>query len=341
MPETILSRKVITLVILIGLLVLTFLILRPFFPAIFLGLIIAYFLQWPTKKLTKLIKSKGISAAIICAVFVIVLAVLLYFLAQTTITEAFNVYLSIGKVDFSGFLHNIVNFFFPKSPEIASQISTTLQVTITDLVKSYVDSVKKILTNIPSLFVNFFITFFVAFYGLRDGDKIVYYAKEILPFQSEINDKFARRSKEIASTIIYGQVIVGIIQGIATGIGFYIFGASSPLFFTLLAMFFAMLPLLGAWVIWIPVSLLLIATGHTMNGIFLLIYGLLVVSTIDHIVRPFIVGKKGTMNPVIILLGMIGGLAIMGPVGLVVGPIILEYALIFIELYRTGKVEKG
>jgi predicted PurR-regulated permease PerM len=338
MPESILSKRVITLIILIALLILTFLIIRPFFAAIFLGFVIAYILQWPYKKLTKLIKKKGVSAAIICAVFVIILVVGIYFLGQITIKEAFNLYMNMGKINFASLIDKIISWAFPNSPDIATQISTTIQVTITDLVNSYVTSMKKAITDMPKLFVDFFITFFVAFYGLRDGEKILNYIKEILPFSHDINEKFVKRSKDIAFATIYGQIIVGLIQGVTAGIGFYIFRAQSPLFFTLLAVFFAILPLLGAWIVWIPVSISLIASGHTMNGIFLFIYGTVVVSTIDNIVRPYIVGKKGAMNPVIILLGMIGGLTLIGPIGLVVGPLILEYALIFIELYRVGKI---
>ncbi len=337
MADTIISKRVITLIILVGLLVLTFLVAKPFLSAIFLGLILAYFLQWPYKKLTKIIRHKSTAAAIVCAIFVVIMAVGLYFLIQITITEAFNLYLNIGKLDFASLIHKIVGWIFPKTPELATQASTQIQVTITDLITSYVNAAKNAIKDIPKLIIDFFITFFVAFYGLRDGERIINYIRGILPFSSDINEKFIKRSREIAFATIYGQVIVGLIQGITAGIGFYIFGAQSPLFFTLLACFFAMLPLLGAWVIWIPVGLSMIAVGNTLNGIFMLIYGALVVSTIDNIVRPFIVGKKGAMNPVIVLLGMIGGLTLMGPVGIVVGPLILEYALIFIELYRTGK----
>jgi predicted PurR-regulated permease PerM len=186
--------------------------------------------------------------------------------------------------------------------------------------------------------IQLFIAFLVAFYGLRDSGRIMGYIKEILPFQSEVNEKFIKKSKDIAFATIYGQIAVGIIQGLTAGIGFYIFKAQSPLFFTLLAIFFAMLPVLGAWVVWIPVALSMVAVGNSTNGILLAIYGALVVGTIDNIVRPFIVGKKGKINPLIVFIGMVGGLTLMGPVGIIVGPLALEYALMFIELYRTGNL---
>lgn len=339
MNDGVLSKKWTALAILVLLLVLVFFIIRPFFTSILFGIIIAYILGWPYNQLARLIKHKTTTAIIICIIFFVVVGVGVYLLAQTTIREAFTLYMDMGKIDILKLTSSVVDFLFPNSPQISTQISTTIQTSITDLVNTYVQSVKKLILNVPQLIAEFFIAFLVAFYCLKDKEAILNYIREILPFEPDINEKFIKRSKDISFATIYGQIVVGIIQGITAGIGFYLFGAQSPLLMTLLAIFFAMLPLLGAWVIWIPVALALVATGSLMNGIFMAVYGLLIVGTIDNIVRPFIVGKKSRINPVIIFLGMVGGLALMGPVGIIAGPIVLEYTLIFIELYRKGNLK--
>ncbi|MCX6742330.1 MAG: AI-2E family transporter [Candidatus Pacearchaeota archaeon] len=334
-----LTRKIFVIAILLILLVLAFIIVKPFFGAIVLGIIMAYVLQWPHKKLTKLIKKPGISAGIICVLFFVILTVGVYFLAQIIIKEAFNLYLNVGKIDLLALIDKMLGFMFPNSPDMIRELSITVQRSITEIVNALITEIKGTLLNIPSLITGFFVSFFVAFYGLKDGKKIVDYIREILPFQPEINDKFIKRSEQISFATIYGQVAVGIIQGLTAGIGFYMFKTQSPFLFTMLAVFFAMLPLLGAWVVWIPVSLSMIATGSQMNGILLAIYGLLVISTIDNIVRPFIIGKKSKINPLIVFIGMLGGIIVMGPVGIIAGPIILEFLLIFIELYRTNNLK--
>jgi predicted PurR-regulated permease PerM len=333
------TKKIFVGVIILVLLILTFIIIKPFFGAIVLGLILAYVLQWPHKKLTKLIKRPGISAGIICILFFIVLTVGIYFLAQLIIKEAFNLYLNIGKIDLLALIDKVLGFMFQNSPDMTRELSITVQRSVTEIVNAVITGVKGSLLNIPSLITGFFVSFFVAFYGLKDGEKIIAYIREILPFQPEINEKFIKKSAQISFATIYGQVAVGIIQGLTAGLGFYLFKAQSPFLFTLLAIFFAMLPLLGAWVVWIPVSLSMIATGSQMNGVLLAVYGLLVISTIDNIVRPFIVGKKSKINPLIVFIGMLGGIIVMGPVGIIAGPIILEFLLIFIELYRTNNLK--
>jgi predicted PurR-regulated permease PerM len=339
MSESILSKKAIALTILVLLLVLVFFILKPFFTAIILGFVIAFVLNWPYKKLSKLIKKPGIAAGVICFIFLALIAVGVYFLAQATITEAFNLYLNIGKIDLVNLINKAVTLLFPNSPEITTQVASTVQVAITDLINSFIQGMKTVISETPKLVAQLFITFLIAFYGLKDGDKILNFIKEILPFDHDINEKFIKRSKDVVFATIYGQIIVGIIQGIVAGIGFFIFHAQSPLFMALLATFFAILPLLGAWVIWIPVALAMIAAGHTTSGIFLLIYGFLIVSTVDNIVRPFVVGKKSSINPAIIFLGMVGGLLLIGPIGIVAGPIILEYTILIFELYRKGNLK--
>ncbi len=339
MSDIILSKKTIALAILAILLVLVFFILKPFFTSIILGFIIAFILNWPYKKLSKLIKRPAISAALICIVFLAVIATGIYFLTQASIKEAFNLYLNLGKIDLLNLIDKLVSWLFPNSMDLTNQITTTIQVAVTDLINSFIQGMKKIIVNIPQLIAQLFITFLIAFYGLKDNEKIIGFIKEILPFDHDVNEKFIKRSQDVVFATIYGQIIVGVIQGLVAGIGFFIFKAQSPLFMTLLAIFFAILPLLGAWVIWIPVGAAMIAAGNTMNGIFLIIYGLLVVSTIDNIVRPFVVGKKSAINPAIIFLGMVGGLLLMGPVGIVAGPIILECVLLMFELYRKGNLK--
>ena len=339
MSESILSKRTIALAILAILLVLVFFILRPFFTSIILGFILAFILNWPYKKLDKLIKKPTISAALICLVFLAIISVGVYFLAQATIKEAFSLYLDLGKVDLLNLINKLVAWLFPNSVELTTQITTTIQVAVTDLINSFIQAMKKIIMDIPQVVAQLFITFLVAFYGLKDNEKIINYVKDMLPFDHDVNEKFLKKSKDVISATIYGQIVVGIIQGIVAGIGFFIFKAQSPLFMTILAIFFAILPLLGAWLIWIPVAIAMIASGATTNGIFLLIYGFLVVSTIDNIVMPFVVGKKSSINPAIIFLGMVGGLLLMGPVGVIAGPIILECVLLMFELYRKGNLK--
>ena len=332
------SRRTIAIIITAALAVLSFLIVKPYISALLFGIILAFIFQFPYKKLNKLIKKPTISSLIICLLVIIVLALGVYLTAQVTVKEAFNLYMSIQKLDIFNVINKVILKAFPESPELARQITVTLQQTLVTLTNNFMTQASKYMTYAPQFFIQIFITFFVMFYFLKEGDKILAYVKEILPFNKEINEKLIKRSKDVAHATIYGQIIIGIIQGITAGIGFYIFGAPSPLFFTILAILLSILPFVGSWLIWFPLGLIMIAAGNTVNGILMMVFGIVIVSTIDDLVRPFIVGKRARINPLIVLIGMLGGLVLLGVIGLVIGPIVLEYLLIFIELYRTGKI---
>lgn len=331
------SRRVLAVAILLVLIVLAFILVRPFLIAIILGLILAFILNPVYLKLNKFIKSKTACALLITLVILIIVAIGLFFIAQITIKEAFNLYMQIQKVDFYSMINNLLSKVF-ESPDLSRQITTTIQQGIISLTSSFTEGVGNILTNAPYIILQFFVVFFVAYYALRDSPKIINYLKEVLPFSPEVNERLLKRSRELTHATIYGQVIVGLVQGAVAGIGFYIFGAPSPLLFTMLAILLSIIPFIGPALVWVPLSLLMIATGNLTNGILLFVFGVAVVSWIDNLLKPSIVGKKGKINEIVALVGMIGGIALIGPVGLVIGPLILGYLLLFIELYRTGHI---
>ncbi len=336
-----LSRIILAVILFLLLLAACFVIIRPFIAAILGGLILAYLLNWPFKEIDKLIKNRSISALIVCGLAVIILSVGAYFVAQITIKEAFDLYVNFQKIDLNSFLNNIFHSLFSTfSPEITSQMVAQMQQAIATLTSSFMNAVGQIMTDSIEILLQLFIAFFVAYYALKERDKTADYLKQVLPFSEEVNERFVKRSREVASATIYGHFLVGLIQGACAGVGFYIFGAQSPLLFTLLAIFFAMIPYLGPWVIWIPVSISLIASGNVVNGMLLLVFGFIFVSTIDNILRPYIISRRAKINQIAVLIGMLGGLIILGPVGLIAGPIILEYLLLFLELYKTKEINK-
>ncbi|GAG19280.1 unnamed protein product, partial [marine sediment metagenome] len=131
------------------------------------------------------------------------------------------------------------------------------------------------------------------------------------------------------------------IQGIIAGIGYFIFGVPNALLLTILTIFVGIIPLIGPWLVWVPIDIYLFASGHSGAGFGLLIYGLVVISWLDTIIRPLIVSRKSQINPAIVIIGMIGGLFVFGILGLLAGPLILAYVLLVIELYRKKTFNKN
>jgi len=181
------------------------------------------------------------------------------------------------------------------------------------------------------------VVFFTFFFVLRDKDKLIAYTKSLSPFPREIETKLFDSSRAIATSVIYGQIIIGIIQGLILGVGLLIFRVPNSLIFTLLAVLAGIFPIVGTTLVWVPVVIYLFISGDTFSSIGVTIFGV-VSSTVDNFLRPIIVSKRTNINSLLILIGMIGGFFLFGILGFILGPLVLAYLLIILELYRNKKV---
>jgi len=318
------------------LIALAFFVVKPYVSAILAGIFLAYVFNIPFKKLNKKIKKPGFSAAIICIAVILFLGIAIYFLAQVTIKEAFDFYLKIQEIDVAKEITNFFQKLFHASSEVTEQISITIRQAILKLTNTFILNVSEVITDIPKLLIQAFITFFVFFYFLKEGDNVMVYLKRVMPFNKKIKERFFKRSANLTWAIIFGQIVTGLIQGAVAGIFLYFFKAPSPVFFTLLSMLCGVLPFIGPWLVLIPLGLFMIAENSTLLGILLIVIGVPVTSIVGEWLRAFFVGKKGFINPAVALVGMLGGLKFMGIIGLVIGPLILEYLLIFVDLLKKN-----
>jgi predicted PurR-regulated permease PerM len=332
------SKRFIAIAIALALLILSFILVKPYIAAVLTGIFLAYIFYLPYTKLNKVVKKPGVAAAIICVVVVVLLGIGLYFMAQVTIREAFNLYMQVQKMQVFDVIDNTLAKLFTIAPELSRQISLTLQQSAISLTNTFINFVGRIITNAPQLMISFFITLFCFFYFLKEGNNIIHYIRELLPFSSEANEHFLKRSQQITQATLRGQIAIGVIQGIVAGILLYVFHAPSPLFFTILAVFAGILPFIGPWLVLVPVGLIMMASGSVLYAVLLMAIGLVVCGVIGEIGRPLIAGKISKTNPALMFIGMIGGLALIGPIGMIVGPLILEYMTIFIHLYRKGEI---
>ena len=154
----------------------------------------------------------------------------------------------------------------------------------------------------------------------------------------DVENRLIHSSKAITISVIYGQIVVGIIQGIIVGLGFFIFNVPNPLFLTLLAILAGMFPIIGTAIVWIPVIIYLFIAGSIFPAIGVAAFGI-VSSVIDNILKPIIVSRRTRMHPLLILIGMVGGLLLFGIFGIILGPLILAYVLILLEVYRNRNIK--
>jgi predicted PurR-regulated permease PerM len=325
-------KKIASSIILITLIVLSFLLIKPILLAILLGAIFAFILAPVNKWLKKYIKSENMRAILISVLLTLLIILPIVFLAPVIINQVLKIYLASEQVDFVA----IFSKLFPILG--SSQIPIILQSIFDSSISSMLNSIAEFLSldNIMNYFLKSLVVLFTFYFVLRDKEKIKDYIKSLLPFSKEVEKKLFERSSQVTSSVLYGQVVVGIFQGIVTGIGFFLFMVPNALFFTLLASLAGILPVIGTTLVWLPMAIYLLASGNTISAIGVTAFGL-ISSSIDNFLRPVIVSRKTKMHPAIVLVGMIGGLFFFGVLGFILGPLILAYLIILLEVYKNKR----
>ena len=315
--------------------ILVFILLRPVLISLVAGLILAYIFLPLYKWVLKCAKYRTLSAFIVIFALVAIAVIPLWYALPVLINQFFEVFKLSQTVDLSSILQKI----FPSiTKDILIQAGTTITAVVSKASTSVLSSAVNLFSEIPSLLLSLLVVGFVFFFGLRDSEELTKIAKEISPLNKAKEKILIQQFKDITESIVYGQFVIGISQGLLAGIGFLVFGVDKALLLTLLTIFCSIIPILGPYIVYIPVAIFIFASGNTGAGIGFLLYNLIIVSTLDNFLRTYIVAKKTKMNQGIVLIGMISGLIMFGVVGLLIGPLILAYFLIILQLYREKEL---
>jgi predicted PurR-regulated permease PerM len=173
-----------------------------------------------------------------------------------------------------------------------------------------------------SFILSFSVGLYVMFFLLRDGERIGRTLLRTIPVERSITERLAERFLGIVRATIKGSGVVGLVQGVLGGISFLIVGLDSALLFGVLMTIFALVPVIGAGAVYVPVGLWLLVTGAAWQGIFVLVVGFVVISSADNVLRPILVGRDTGIPDWIILVTTLGGISFLGFSGIVLGPLV-------------------
>jgi predicted PurR-regulated permease PerM len=164
---------------------------------------------------------------------------------------------------------------------------------------------------------------FVLFFVLRDGPAFAGAFVRMLPIEARLRQRLWRHLIDVTRAVFMGIGLTALVQGTLLGIGFAIAGLPSPLVFGVLGALFALVPMVGTTIVWLPAALWLAATGETGYALFMLAWGLLVVGSVDNFLRPILISGRVEVPTLAVFVGVMGGLSAFGFVGLFLGPIVL------------------
>jgi predicted PurR-regulated permease PerM len=171
--------------------------------------------------------------------------------------------------------------------------------------------------------VSFVLMLFVLFFVLRDGPAFANAVVRMLPIEARLRQRLWRHLIDVTRAVFIGIGLTALVQGVLLGIGVAIAGLPSPLVFGVLGALFALVPMVGTTIVWLPAALWLAATGESGYALFMLAWGLLVVGSVDNFLRPILISGRAEVPTLAVFVGVIGGLSAFGFVGLFLGPIVL------------------
>ncbi|SEK59829.1 Predicted PurR-regulated permease PerM [Roseateles sp. YR242] len=185
--------------------------------------------------------------------------------------------------------------------------------------------------------VSFFVMLYLLFFLMRDGEQLSKRIRDALPLQDAYKRQLGDKFRTVIRATVKGNIVVAALQGALGGLAFWVLGIHAPVLWAVLMGFLSLLPAVGAALVWAPVAIYLLAAGSVGAGVGLILYGTLVIGLVDNVLRPLLVGKDTKMPDYVVLMTTIGGMAVFGINGFVIGPLI---AAMFIAVWDIVAAER-
>ena len=314
----------------------------PFFSAIIIASILAVLFQRPYQWLLRETRESRTTSALLTRLLVAFVIVVPVFLSLAfAVNEARSLYASIGEGQSAEMIATrflagvgqlpVIGQFFQSDILSADTFSSDIR----SASKNALVLLQAAYQGIAHFFFWIFVMFFALFYFLIDGTRAVSYLTRMSPLRDDHDRMLMRKFVSISRATIKGTILVGIAQGFLGGLAFWIVGVPSPFIWGLIMVFFSVIPMIGAGIIWFPAGIVLLLLGDIWQGLFVLGVGMGIVSTIDNILRPKLVGRDTHMHPLLVFFATLGGISLFGLLGFIIGPIIVALFLALAEIYTT------
>lgn len=324
-------------------------ILWPFFGAVLWAIVGAILFVPLQRRLTARMGGRRTLAAFVTLLVILLIVILpLAFLSAALVGEATGLYarMKSGEVDFARYARQV----FDALPAWAVAVLDGQGLTDFAAVQERVSQgllaasqfiAARVLTfgqGTLDFVVDFFVMLYLLFFLLRDGDELVGQIRTALPLEPRRRDALLVNTGVVIRATVKGNVVIAILQGALGGLIFWILGINSPLLWGVLMAVLSLLPAVGTALVWGPVAIYFLATGSVTQGLVLVAYGVLVIGLVDNVARPLLVGRDTKMPDYIVLISTLGGLAILGINGFVLGPVV---AALFIAAWDIFIRDRG
>jgi len=314
--------------------------IRPFAYPIFWAAIIAGIFHPVYKFIIKHLKNANLSSTLTLIIVFIVIIIPLTLIASLVVAESVQFY---GTIDNNSqkigeVVQNTTNWIrynpYTTQLHVDKQFWTEKISQGSQMIAEFVFNAAKAITQNSLIFlVKFVLMFYTLFFFVRDGEKMLKFIMHLCPLGDKYEKLLYKKFTSTASATMKGTLIVGGIQGALGAILFWLTGMEGFLIWGIIMAAASIIPPFGTGIIWLPIGIFMLLTGDIWQGVIILATGFLVISTIDNLIRPILIGKDTAMHPIIVLFSTLGGLLIFGVSGLVIGPVIAALFMAFWEMY--------
>jgi predicted PurR-regulated permease PerM len=317
-----------------------FRILQPFIGAILWGLLLAFLLFPVNQRLRRALGGRRAVVALLLTLAVVLLLVAPA--ALLTLIFADQAAELVGGLHKAAVQHRIVApsdlLRIPILDRAIHLIEGLVPVTAEQIQSWIVEAAKGLLQALVSVSGSFFVgalnafvaaalTLFFLFFFLRDGEVIAEKLLLFVPLDAERKAHLVEHLAAVTRAVLLGALLTAIVQGTLVGIAFALVGLPSPVVFGVLASILSLVPLVGSSLVWVPAALVLALQGHYLSALFLAVWGGILVTFADNVVRPLVISGRVQISTLPVLLGLMGGVAAFGPIGLVLGPVLIALVL--------------
>jgi len=327
--------------ILIGISVLTYFVLQPFIVPFLIAAILVHLFGFIYDFLLKITRNNvGISSAVTCFVIALIILIPIVVVSSLVVDEIQNIVMhfsqdagSSEKI-ISSVINTLSSWPIIKPFGIENLINeNSILTAIKSLSQNTLSILQDAYQGVAHIFFVTFVMFFSMFYLFIDGKNFLKKIMQLSPLRNDYENILINKFNSISRATLKGTSLVAIIQGVMGGVLFWGTNVSSPVLLGILMTIASVIPSVGSALIWLPVGVGMILLGNVAVGVIILLVGSLLISTIDNVIKPKLVGRDTQIHPLFILFSTLGGLALFGASGFIVGPIIMSLFIALWEIY--------
>lgn len=327
---------------------LCYLLIRPYASPILFAAVIAIVFYPLHRRTQQLVRGRNLSAAISTVATFVLSVVPLAFLLMAISHELSELYGTLMSKSGSG---SMLAYLLQRGDRVIVWASRRYSIPVVDLHEALARRLEtasgelvrlgaSLVSNAFSFIANTVIALVILFFLYRDGEKGISKVMAALPLPQE---RLTELRERVTSTVVanfYGGVAVGALQGTLTGLSFWVLGLESPVLWGVVTGFFSLMPVIGSGLVWVPASIVLALTGHLGKGLILAGLGIIVIGTVDNIVRPLIIRKSVQLHTLLVFFALLGGVELFGVLGLFVGPVILSVTAALVMMLQEDMAGK-